>query len=216
MNPIHQLLDEVLETGRPPTADAINAAVTRGPTVRDKQAARDTIRRTAAKIVNAMDSGLADQGANLAAATAEELAAYTHGGHEAPTSRDLAAAVPRSRKYAAQTPANSANIATRELGDLLGSRIRTGLTTTDLDKIELRDDLTAAERADWRSEATAAAEKIRTVYAAGQQGVARRLVAEYADTLSQAVATPERRDPHEDTTDPRELADLVPRTRGHN
>lgn len=209
MNAIQLLLDQVLATGDLPTDDDIEGVVTRGSTVRDKQQARVSIRRAAKKMLNAMDSGLADQAAQLAEATAFELADYTTGDTKPAGPRELAADIPRTREHTTLSPRNSRATGARELASLLESRVRTGVSAADLVALKLRADATDTERSRWRADVIAAGRRIKGAHAAGQQAVTRRLASEYATNLADMLAEPDGRDPHEDINDPRELAALV-------
>lgn len=200
-NPIRELLDQVLTTGKLPTDEQISAVVTRGDSVRERHEARHGIQIAARRIRNALDSGLPDQAAAAADDAADTWAAYTGAGATS------IALPPRNQPHAPAPKAPASRHGAEQLRDLFGSRIRGGLTAADLDRLDLANGVTAEQRA----EILAAGRRVAATYSAGQQGVARRLVDEYAQQYAGVVAEPDGRDPHEDIEDPRELAALVGR-----
>lgn len=213
MNAIYALLDEVTRTGRLPDDDQIAAVVNRGRPGADRDNARRTIGHTARRIIAALDTGLPDQAAQLAEATAEQLAGYTRDGDTDVSPRELADAVPRTRHHADHHQPHPDAAARQALAELLGSRIRDRVTAADLDRLAVRPGATPGEVKQWRDDVFAAAREIRETYRTGQQGNARRLIGEHSDRLAGMLATPDHRDRHEDVDDPRQLADLVPRDR---
>ncbi|MDB5288735.1 MAG: hypothetical protein JWR05_3684 [Mucilaginibacter sp.] len=215
MNPVHQLLEQVVDTGRLPDTEAIAAVVTRGHSVRDRETARRGILREARRIIGALDSGLPDQARAAAEDAAETYAEFTDD-DTARDGRDLAADVPRARAHAFTMPANPNSAGARQLEEVLGSRVRDRVTAADLDRITTRTDATAKQVAEWRDEILAASRQISRTYASGQQGTARRLVKEAAVRFADMVADPDGRDPNEDIDDPRELAALVARSHNHS
>ncbi|WP_232667893.1 hypothetical protein [Pseudonocardia sp. TRM90224] len=209
MNAIAQLLSEIVATGQVPTDEAIAEVVTKGRSVAARREARQRIRNTARRIVNALDSGLPDQAGQLAEDVGEDLAGFTSGGG-GNDPRSLAEKVGRP-KYSEDRPKQDRSHVA-QLQDLLRSRIRVGVTSDDLTTVQLRDDATPAQRAEWADQVKTASRRIANAYQGGQQGLARELTSEYAAKYSDLVApTGERRDPNEHVDDPRELAALVRR-----
>lgn len=208
MNQIGNLLAEVLATGKVPTVTAVADVVDRGTSTTDRHAARTKIYRAAKQIVQALDSGLPDQAEQLVTDTADELGEFTSGGDTSHNPRELAdkiSAEQHTRKPAGPKP----DIA--PLRELLTLATRNGLAASDLDKVRTRTGATAEQVQQWRSDVLADARKINQAYAAGNQGLARRMAAEAAVEHSDLLAAPERVDPAEGVDDPRELAALVSR-----
>lgn len=214
MNAIRQLLDQVIVTGQLPDADDITAAVTRGATVAERQTARQEIRRTARRIIGAVELNVPDQAAQLAADTAEALARFTND-DTAKGPRELAAGVPRSQQFDPGTP-KKRSVDAQPLHELLAGATRGGIRAVELDKLRTRSGASADEVSQWRKDVLNASREVARVYGAGNQGLARRMAAEFAEEHAGMLAGPATTDPHADVDDPRELAALVSRGRGHN
>jgi hypothetical protein len=218
-SPIALLLREVERTGNLPSDEAVAAVIHRG-SANARATARKGIRVAAKEIrlrvqeedpleqdedITAIIESATERYAEVAATddykSPDEWADVVRGRGPS-TTEDV-----EQRRAAAQA-ARKRQEPLREI--LAGAGRAGGVDGRDLDALALRADLSDEQRQKFRADVVAAGRRVVRKWESGNLAESRRLAADLAERLAGNLAEAgQRRDPHADVTDPRELADII-------